>query len=336
MQDMGTGVATTMRAVVQERYGEAGVVMRPARVPRPAPGPGEVLVRVHAAGVDRSVWHLTTGLPWPARLAGYGVRAPRTPVRGADLAGTVEEVGPGVSEFAPGDAVFGVGRGAYAEFALASPAKLAAMPGSLSFEAAASLPISGLTALQAVRDHARVAAGQSVLVLGASGGVGVFATQIARADGGVVTGVCGPGKAGVARAAGAMHVLDHTRDEITGRFDVILDIGGNRTLRTLRRLLTARGTLVIIGGETGGKVAGGVDRQLRAIALSPFVSQRLTMFVSSETAAGLRVLAGMAEAGTVAPIIDRTYPLESVPEAIDDLAAGRVRGKVVVKVAEPA
>ncbi|MGD9990560.1 NAD(P)-dependent alcohol dehydrogenase [Pseudonocardia sp.] len=309
--------------------------MRPARIPRPTPGPGEVLVRVHAAGVDRSVWHLTAGLPYPARLAGFGVRAPKTPVRGADLAGIVEETGPGTREFAPGDAVFGVGAGTYAEFAVASPAKLAPMPEGLSFEAASTLPISGLTALQAVRDHGRVTEGRSVLVLGASGGVGVFATQIARAHGGVVTGVCGPGKADVVRAAGAIHVLDHTRDEITGRYDVVIDIGGNRTLRALRRLLTPRGTLVIVGGENAGPVVGGIDRQLRALALSPFVSQRLTMFLSKETAADLRILARMAEEGTVAPIIDRVYPLEQAPAAIDDLVAGRVRGKLVVRVTEP-
>lgn len=332
MQETRTGV-TTMRAVVQERYGEAGEVMRAAQLPRPVPGEGEVLVRVHAAGVDRSVWHLTTGLPRLARAA-FGFRAPRTPVRGADLAGVVEELGPGVAGVQVGDAVFGVGIGAYAEYARLPVAKLAPMPAGVSFEEAASLPISGLTALQAVRDRARVADGQSVLVLGASGGVGVFATQIARAYGGVVTGVCGPGKADIARAAGATHTLDHTRDAITGRFDVVLDIGGNRTLRTLRRMLTPKGTLVVVGGETGGGIVGGVDRQFRAVLSSPFVSQRLTMMLSSENAADLRVLADMAAAGTVRPIIDRVFPLEEAPAAIDDLAAGRVRGKHVVRVAE--
>ncbi|ODU03232.1 MAG: NADPH:quinone reductase [Pseudonocardia sp. SCN 72-86] len=333
MQETRTGV-TTMRAVVQERYGEAGEVMRAARLPRPTPGGGEVLVRVRAAGVDRSVWHLTTGLPMPVRLAGYGVRGPKTPVRGSDLAGIVEELGPGVEGVKIGDAVFGAGIGAYAEFARLPVAKLAPMPAGLSFEEAASLPISGLTALQAVRDHAHVTQGTSVLVLGASGGVGVFATQIARAYGGVVTGVCGPTKADIARAAGAEHVLDHTRDAITGRFDVVIDIGGARTLRTLRRMLTPRGTLVVVGAETGGRLVGGVDRQLRAMLLSPFVSQRLTMMFSSENAADLRVLAEMAEAGTVRPILDRVFPLEDAPAAIDDLAAGRARGKHVVRVAD--
>ncbi|HXV92184.1 MAG TPA: NAD(P)-dependent alcohol dehydrogenase [Pseudonocardia sp.] len=327
-----------MTAVVQDAYGEAEDVLRLERIARPEPGPGEVLVRVHAAGVDQGAWHLMVGLPYLVRLAGYGVRAPRTRVRGREVAGRVEAVGPGVTSLRPGEEVFGIAEGCFAEYACGRAGTLAPAPRALTPVQAAAVPISGLTALQAVRDHGRVRRGQKVLVIGASGGVGTFAVQIAKAFGAEVTGVCSTAKLDLVRSLGADHVVDHTRADITDstggdrRYDVVLDIGGNRPLRRLRRVLTPRGTLVIIGGENGGRWLGGNDRQLRALVLSPFVGQRLTAFVSPESADDLVVLAGLVERGAVTPVVDRTFPLGETPAAIRYLRDGRARGKVVVDV----
>lgn len=322
----------TMRAVVQARYGEAEEVLRLAEIPHPVAGPGEVLVRVHAAGVDRGAWHLMTGLPYPVRFAGYGVRAPRTPVRGREAAGTVTALGPGVTAFRPGDEVFGIVEGAFAEYAPARADRLAPMPRSLSAVQAAALPISGLTALQAVRDHGRVRPGQTVLVLGASGGVGSFAVQIAKAFGAQVTGTARTAKLDLLRTLGADHVLDHGCEEPTDGYDVVVDTGGHRPLRRLRRLLTSRGTLVIVGSETGDRWLGGTDRQLRALLLAPFVGQRLRTFVSPENAADLAALAELVDAGHVHPAVDRTYPLDETAAAVAYMRDGHVRGKVVVTV----
>lgn len=326
----------TMQAIVQDRYGtEPEEVLRLARVERPTIGDDEVLVRVDAAGVDRGTWHLMAGLPYPVRLAGYGLRAPKTPVPGLDLAGSVEAVGREVTEFEPGDEVFGIGNGSFAEYVGAPAAKLASRPAKLSAEQAAAVPVSGLTALQAVRDQAGVQAGDEVLILGASGGVGTYAVQIAKAHGAVVTGVCRTSKVDLVRALGADHVVDYTReDALAGdrRHDAIIDIGGNSPLSRLRRTLTPSGTLVIVGGETDGRWLGGTDRQLRALLLSPFVSQKLGTFVSSENAEDLRVLTELVESGAVAPAIDRTYPLSEAPAAIRHLTGGRARGKVVLTV----
>jgi NADPH:quinone reductase-like Zn-dependent oxidoreductase len=323
-----------MKAIVQDTYGGSDV-LRLEQVERPRPRDDEVLVRVRAAGVDRGVWHLMTGLPYPVRLAGYGLRAPKNPVPGLDLAGVVEQVGTNVTRFSPGDEVFGIGKGAYAEFALAPERKLAPKPARLTFEQAAALAVSGLTALQAVRDQAQVQRGQSVLVLGASGGVGSYAVQIAKAFGAEVTGVCSAAKADLVRSLGADAVLDYrTQDFADGqrRWDVILDTGGVAPLSRLRRALTPTGTLVIVGGETSGRLLGGVDRQLRALLLSRFVGQRLRTFVSSENAADLMALAEMVDAGTVRPALDRTFPLAEAPRALDHLTSGQARGKVVITV----
>jgi NADPH:quinone reductase-like Zn-dependent oxidoreductase len=290
-------------------------------------------VRVHAAGVDRGVWHLMTGLAYPIRLAGYGVRAPKTPVRGSDLAGVVEAVGEDVTSLHPGDDVFGFGAGSFAEYAAAPEAKLARKPPKLTFVQAAAVPVSGLTALQAVRDHGRVRLGQRVLVLGASGGVGSFTVQIAKAFGAEVTGVCSTGKMDLVRSLGADTVLDYTEgDVLTGRqrYDVILDTGGHRSLRRLRSALAPRGTLVLVGSETGGRWLGGMDRLLRAMVLSPFVGQELKGFVNSENAADLVALSRLIESGAVTPAVDRTYPLEKVPAAIARVRDGQARGKVVI------
>nr|WP_097205090.1 NAD(P)-dependent alcohol dehydrogenase [Geodermatophilus sabuli] len=325
-----------MTAVLQERYGpEPERVLRVAQLPRPVAGDGEVLVRVSATSVDRGTWHVMAGLPYPVRLAGFGLRRPTGPNPGRNLAGTVVAVGAGVDEFAPGDEVFGVGRGTFAEYALARPGKLAPAPARLSPAEAAATPVSGLTALQAVRDHGRVQAGERVLVIGASGGVGTFAVQLAKAAGAEVTATCRTDKLAAVRTLGADDVLDHAEQDVTAgghRYDVVLDIGGNRRLTGLRRVLTSRGRLVIVGGENGGRWLGGTDRQLRAQALSPFVAHQLGTFVASENAADLRALAGLVEAGQVTPVLDRTYPLADTAAAIRRLLDGDGVGKVVVSV----
>ena len=325
----------TMRAVIQDVYGEADV-LRLAEIDRPAITDDEVLVRVHAAGIDQGAWHLMAGLPYPVRLAGYGVRAPKTPVRGREVAGRVEAVGPAVTTVRPGDEVFGVAEGTFAEYAPATAAKLAPKPANLSFQQAAALPISGLTALQAVRDQGQVKAGDRVLVIGASGGVGTFAVQIAKAYGAEVTGVASTGKLDLVRSLGADHVVDYLLGDDLGagerRYDVIVDTGGNRPLRVLRRALTPAGTLVLVGAETGGRWLGGLDRQLRAMLLSPFVGQRLRPLIASENATDLVALSELVESGAVTPAVDRVFPLAETAAAIGHLRAGKARGKVVIAV----
>jgi NADPH:quinone reductase-like Zn-dependent oxidoreductase len=324
-----------MTAMVQDTYGEAEDVLRLQEIDRPTIGDDEVLVRVHAAGLDRGVWHLMTGRPYPVRLAGYGVRAPKTRVRGVEVAGRVEAVGTGVTGLRVGDEVFGAGQGSFAEYTRARRDKIALKPNGLSFEQAAAFPVSACTALQGLRDHARVQPGQQVLIIGASGGVGTFAVQIAKAFGAEVTGVCTTSKVDLVRSIGADHVVDYTRDDVTAggqRYDVILDTGGNRSLTRLRRVLTPRGTLVLVGGETGGRWLGGADRQLRAMVVSPFVGQKLGSFIAAANAADLTVLAEFVGSGAVAPVVDRTYPLSEVPAAIRYMQDGHARGKVVISV----
>jgi NADPH:quinone reductase-like Zn-dependent oxidoreductase len=324
----------TMRAVVQDVYGEADV-LHLEQIERPAIGEGEVLVRVHAAGLDQGAWHLMAGLPYPVRLAGYGIRAPKERVRGRELAGRVEAVGAAVSTWRVGDEVFGIGEGTFAEYARASAGKLAHKPGGIGFPQAATLGVSGTTALQAVRDQGEVGPGERVLVIGASGGVGTFAVQIATAFGAVVTGVASTGKLDLVRSLGAVKVVDYRSEDVTAgeeRYDVVLDTGGNTPLRRLRRILTPNGRLVIVGAETGGRWLGGTDRQLRAMALNPFTGQQLGSFIASENAADLRALAELVEAGKVAPVVDRTFPLDQAPEAMRHLRAGQARGKVVVEI----
>jgi len=327
---------TTMRAVVQDEYGEAEDVLRLEEIARPGIRPDEVLLRVHAAGVDRGVWHIMAGLPYPIRLAGYGFRAPKTRVRGREAAGRVEAVGKDVTTVAPGDEVYGIGDGTFAEYATVRHDKVAPKPKNLTFEQAAAAPISALTALQGVRDSGQVQAGQQVLIIGASGGVGTFAVQIAKAFGAEVTGVCSTQKVDLIRSLGADHVIDYTRADITDgssggrRYDVILDIGGHRSLTHLRRALTPTGTLVIVGSETGGRWLGGFDRSLRAPMLSRFVGQKLTALVNSENAADLVVLTELIESGKVTPAIDKTYPLSETATAVRHMVEGRARGKVVI------
>ena len=326
---------TTMAALVQDEYGQAEDVLRLEQINHPEIAAGEALVRVHAAGVDRGAWHVMTGLPYPVRLVA-GIRTPKSRVRGTEFAGQVAAVGPGVTGLAVGDEVFGIGDGTFAEYATAKQATIAPKPASLTFEQAAAVGVSACTALQAVRDHGRVQPGRQVLVIGASGGVGTFAVQIAKAFGAVVTGVCSTSKIELVRSIGADHVIDYTRgDDVTDgqrRYDVILDIGGNRSLTALRRALNPRGTLVIVGGETTGRWLAGSDRQLRAMALSPFVGQTLRTFIATERTEDLVVLAELIESGQVTPVIDRTYPLAEVPAAIRYMQDGRARGKVVITI----
>ncbi|NQU38248.1 MAG: NAD(P)-dependent alcohol dehydrogenase [Actinobacteria bacterium] len=322
-----------MRAIIQSEYGTSEVLSL-GEVDRPTIAKDEVLVQVHAAALDRGTWHLMAGLPYVVRL-GFGLRAPKNPVPGLDVAGTVVAVGEEVTTFSPGDEVFGVGKGSWAEYTAAKESKLAIKPETLSFEAAAALPISGLTALQALRDIAKVEPGQHVLVLGASGGVGSYAVQIAKAFGADVTGVCSTGKLEYVRSLGADHVIDYTAGDWSAdgaRYDVILDMGGNSRISKLRSSLTPTGTLVIVGGENGGKLIGGVQRQLGAITASPFVKQRLTAFLSKEKGADIEELGKMVQAGTLTSTVDRTYPLAEAAHAMRDMENGTVRGKVVITV----
>lgn len=322
----------TMRAVVRDRYGSADGV-RVAEIERPTPGKGKVLVQVEAAGLDRGAWHLMTGKPYLLRLV-FGLRRPRNPVLGADLAGRVVGVGPGVTGFVEGDEVFGIGAGTFAEYAVARADKLALKPAGLGFTEAAVLSISGLTALQALRDAGRIQAGQKVLITGASGGVGSFAVQLAKAFGAEVTGTASTAKLALVQRLGADHVIDYTREDFADgtQYDLIIDLAGNPSISRLRRALTKTGTAVIAGGEGGGSVAGGIDRQLRAQLLSPFIGQRLTGLLSQEKAADLEVLKELVEAGKVTPSIDSVVPLEKVQQALCDLEAGLISGKLAVTV----
>ena len=323
-----------MKAIVQDRYGTADV-LELEDVDEPKVASGDVLLRVHAASAHVGDWHFMTGLPYLFRIAGSGLRAPKTRVRGTDVAGRVEAIGKDVTRFQPGDEVFGICDGAFAEYAAARQDKIAPKPANLTFEQAATVPTSGSTALQALRDVGKVQPRQTVLIIGAAGGVGSFAVQIAKAFGARVTGVCSTTKVELVRSIGADDVIDYTRDDIaeTGqRYDLILDIAGNRSLSHLRRGLAPRGTLVIVGGEGGGRWFGGIDRQLRAQMLSPFVSQKLGTFIAKQKGDDLVVLKELIEAGKVVPVIDTTYPLSEVPEAIRHLEEGHARGKVIITV----
>jgi NADPH:quinone reductase-like Zn-dependent oxidoreductase len=326
-----------MKAIVQDRYGDVDVLDF-RDIDQPVPKANQVLVRVHAAGLHRGDWHVMTGLPYLIRLVvpTLGLRGPKTPVLGMDLAGTVEAVGEQVTRFRPGDAVFGWCDGAFAECAIAPEDQLAAKPERLSFEQAAVVPTSGFAALQGLRDVGDVQAGQTVLVIGAAGGVGSFAVQLAKAFGAQVTGVASTAQLELVRSIGADEVIDYTRQDVTDgirQWDLILDCAGRRTLSQLRRALTPTGTLVIVGGEGAGRWLGGFDRQLRALVLSRLVGQRLRMLSSKPGHQDLEVLRELLEAGKLSPVIGRSYPLGEVPEAIRQMVEGRGGGgKIVITV----
>jgi NADPH:quinone reductase-like Zn-dependent oxidoreductase len=324
-----------MKAITQETYGSADV-LELRDIEDPVVGENDVLVRVHAAGAGPDVWHLMTGEPYMARPA-IGLRKPKVRIRGWDVAGTVQAVGAGVTEFRPGDEVMGVAEGgSFAESAVTRPDKLVRKPASLSFEQAAAVPISGVTALQALRDKAHVWPGQKVLIVGAAGGVGTFAVQIAKAFGAEVTGVCSTSKLDLVRSIGADDVIDYTREDFTDgsrRWDVIVDTAGRRPLSRLRRALTPKGTLVIVGGDGGGRWTGGFFRgMLRAPLLSLFVGQRLDWLNSKVSVEDLQALNELIEAGKVTPVVGRTYLLPEAPEAIRHLATGHAGGKLVIAV----
>lgn len=323
-----------MKAVVQDVYGDSDV-LRLRDIPRPAPGSGEVLLQVRAAGVDQGVWHLMTGRPYLVRLLGFGLKKPKVPVRGREVAGVVSAVGPGVTRFRPGDEVFGTCEGSFAEYVCAKEPLVARKPANLTFEEAAAAPISAVTALQAVRDAGQVTAGQKVLVIGASGGVGSFAVQLAKDFGAEVTGVCSTGKVDLVRTLGAEHVVDYTRDDFARAgvlYDVIIDTAGNRRLSVLRKALTPQATLVIVGGEGGGNVTGGFERSMAAPLAALFSGQKLKGLVARENHQDLEALTALFEACRVKPIVDKVYPLAEAPAAIAYLHEGHARGKVVVRV----
>ena len=323
-----------MKAIVLDAYGTADV-LKLEDIDVPEPGAGEVLLRVLGASLFIGDWHIMTGLPYLIRVAvpSLGLRRPKGRVLGQDVAGRVEAVGEGVMGFEPGDEVFGTASGSFAGNAIARADKLAPKPANLSFEQASAVPASGTTALQALRDKGKVRPGQTVLIVGAAGGVGSFAVQIAKAFGAQVTGVSSTSRVDLVRSLGADDVIDYTREvfaEQGKRFDLILDTAGARSLSHLRRALAPRGTLVIVGGESSGKLLGGFGRNLRAQMLSPFVSQELGLFAVKEKGEDLMALTELIEAGEVTPVIDRSYPLADVPQAMRDLQAGHARGKIVI------
>ena len=323
-----------MRAIAQDAYGTTEV-LRLVEIAKPVIAANEVLVKVGAAGMDRGTWHMMTGQPYLLRIMGFGFRKPKNRVPGLDVAGTVAAIGAEVTRFKIGDEVFGVSRGSFAEYAAALESKLALKPVNVSFEQAAVLGVSATVALQALRDSGHVEAGQKVLILGASGGVGTYAVQLAKAFGAEVTGVSSAAKLDLVRSIGADHALDYASEDFADgahHYDLILDIGGNSRLSKLRQALTAKGTVVIIGGEEGGRLTGGFGRSLRAPLLSLVVGQRLVMFITKENSVDLKQLGQFIETGQLTPMIDKTYSLCEVRDAMRHLQAGHARGKLAIRI----
>lgn len=319
-----------MKAIIRERYGRPDV-LELREVDRPVPAAGEVLLRVHASSVNPVEWYDVTGL-FAVRMGG-GLRRPKVPTVGADVAGRVEEIGPGVEEFRPGDEVFGSSGSAWAEYALARADRLAAKPPSVSFEEAAAVPVAALTALQALRDKGRVQPGQKVLINGASGGVGTYAVQLAKAFGAEVTGVCSPRNVEQARSLGADRVVDYTREDFTKlreRHDLMLDIVGSRPFPQYRRVLTPKATVVLVGGPMTYRGFGPLPHLARTLLVSRLRSQTVTIVMAKTTKEDLATLAELLENGTVRSVIDRTYPLSRAAQALAYLGAGHARGKVVI------
>jgi NADPH:quinone reductase-like Zn-dependent oxidoreductase len=325
----------TMKAVVQSEYGSAEV-LKLRVIDRPEIGEHDVLIRVEAASVNPGDWAIMNGLPYIARLAPlYGLRKPRHGVRGTDVAGVVDAVGTGVTRFRPGDEVFGWCRGSFAEYAAASEGRLALKPANLSFKQAAAVPMAGTVALQALRDHGKVHAGQSVLVNGASGGIGTFAVQIAKSLGAEVTGVCSSASLELVSSIGADHVIDYTKEDFTRngeRYDFILDNAAKLPLSSLRRALTPQGMLVPNGGGFDHRWVASGGRVIGAMVSFRFVGQSLGRFLVAQKHEDLTTLAEMIEAGEIRPVIDRTYSLADTPQAVEHVERGHPRGKVVIAV----
>ncbi len=332
--------APTMRAVTQNEYGDSSV-LRVTQVARPQINSDQVLIEVYAAGLDRGTEHLMTGKPWLVRFAGFGVLRPKQPVLGLDVAGVVVAVGESVTRFGVGDSVFGIASGSFAEFAVASEEKLALKPANITFEQAAVSTVSGITALEALTDVGCLEAGQRVLVVGASGGVGSFAVQLAKALGAIVDGVAGTANLDLVRSLGADTVYDHRSTDIaniSSRYDLILDIGGRNPVSKLRNLLTSDGTIVFVGGENGNSITGGIGRTVGAVLRSPFVGHRLTGVMSTEHYSFIERLAEFLEAGSVVPAIGKRFPLDQAIDALRLMENGGVSGKtaIVVKPTAPA
>lgn len=324
-----------MQAVVQRRYGSADT-LAVEDVPVPRVGEKDVLIEVVAAGLDRGVCHLMTGTPYLIRLAGFGLFKPKNPIMGMDVAGRVVAVGSMAKRFSVGDEVMGVARGSFAEFAVADKDKLAFIPKDVGFGQAAASTISGITALQALTTVGRLEADQDVLIIGASGGVGSFAVQIAKSVGANVTGVASGSKLDFVSSLGADNVVDHQQTAIADlgrRFDLVIDIGGRTPLRDLRRVLTERGTHVIVGGENGGRWTGGIGRNLRAALWSMFIKQRMTSFVSSESRTYIDPLVDLLAAGSIVPAIGHVADLDGAADAVRAIDAGESMGKTVISVA---
>lgn len=322
-----------MHAITQDAYGGADTLAL-TTTEQPAPGPGQVLIAVHAAAVDRGTWHLMRGEPYLIRL-GFGLRAPKQPIPGLDVAGRVVGIGTGVTRFTPGDEVFGIAAGSFAEYAVADETKLSHKPASVSHPHAAASAVSGITALQALTDVGGVEAGQRVLVVGASGGVGTFAVQLAVALGATVDAIAGTANLELVRSLGADQVFDHRVDDldaIEAHYDLILDIGGRNRVRRLRRRLTPTGTLVLIGGEGGNRFTGGFGRTVRAAIRSPFVRHRLVMMISKEHHSLIDRLADHLASGAVVPVVNERFSLADAPAALRRMEAGHSGGKSVIVV----
>ncbi|HZA55842.1 MAG TPA: NAD(P)-dependent alcohol dehydrogenase [Candidatus Udaeobacter sp.] len=324
-----------MKAVVYTDYGPPDVLQL-KDIKKPEPSDDQILIRVRAASVNPYDWHFIRGTPYVMRMMIGGLRKPKDPRVGVDYAGTVEAVGKNVTLFKPGDEVFGNKSGAFAEYLCARADRAVALkPANITFEQAAGVPVAGLTALQGLRDHGKVQPGQKVLINGASGGVGTFAVQIAKSLGAEVTGVCSGRNVDLVRSLGADHVVDYTKEDFTKsaeRYDVILDNVGTQPLSGFRRVLKPNGICVMIGGggPNEGKWVGPMARPIKAMVISPFISQKMSMMMAQGNKDDLTILADLMQSGKVKPVIDRTYKLNEVPQAIAYVETGRARGKVVI------
>ena len=329
-----------MKAVVYTNYGSPDV-LEIRDVKKPVPDDNQVLIKISAAAVNPLDWHYMQGTPYMIRAFGLGMRKPKNPHLGVDVAGTVEAVGKNVTQFKPGDEVFGVRNGAFAEYVCARPDRggIVLKPANVTFEQAAAIPVAAVTALQGLRDKGKVQPGQKVLINGASGGVGTFAVQIAKSFGAEVTGVCSTRNLDLVRSLGAEHVIDYTKEDFTKgdqRYDVILDNVGTQPLSGFRHVLQPNGILVMIGGggPNDGGLIGPMARPIKAMFISPFVSQKMGMFMADVNKADLTVLADLMQSGKIKSVIDRTYPLNQVADAMRYLEKGHARGKVIITMSE--
>jgi NADPH:quinone reductase-like Zn-dependent oxidoreductase len=336
-QEPSPSIAPRMKAIVYRNFGSPDV-LRLEEIEKPVPNDNQVLVKVRAASVNPLDWHYMEGTPYVARLLGFGLFKPTVTRLGVDYAGTVEAVGKNVTQFKPGDEVFGGKTGAFAEYVCVFADRAVALkPANLTFEQAASAPIAALTALQALRDKGKVQPGQKILINGASGGVGTFAVQIAKSFGADVTGVCSTRNVDMVRSIGADQVIDYTKEDFTKsgqRYDLILDNVGNHSLLECRRALNPKGKYVLIGGGgvNDGRWISSLVRPIKALVLSPFVSQKMGMMLAEFNQKDLTILADLMQAGKVTPVIDKRYKLSELPEAIRYLEEGHARGKVVITV----